>query len=64
MNKKILLWVPLCCLVDAFKIIPNFFVKQNSTRNHVIKNPNEQKKYIDGLFSNKNIIDTVVFLLF
>jgi len=63
MNKKILLLVPFCCLVDAFKIIPNFFVKQNSTRNHVIKNHNEQK-YIDGLFSDKNIIDTVVFLIF
>jgi hypothetical protein len=63
MNKKILLLVPFCCLVDTFKIIPIFFVKQNSTGNHVIKNPNEQK-YIDGLFSDKNIINTVVFLLF
>jgi hypothetical protein len=63
MKKQILLFVPFCCLVDAFKIAPNFFVKQNSTRNHVIENPNEQK-YIDGLFSDKNIINTVVFLLF
>jgi hypothetical protein len=63
MKKKILLLIPLCCLVDAFKIIPNFFVKQNSTRIHVIENPNEQK-YIDGLFSDKNIINTAVFLLF
>jgi len=64
MNKKILLLVSFCCLVDTFKIIPIFFVKQNSTRNHVIKNPNEQKKCLDILFSDKNIINTVVFLLF
>jgi hypothetical protein len=64
MNKQILLLVFSCCLVNAFKIIPIFVVKMNSTRIHTIKNPDEQKNYVGSLFSNKNMVNTFVFLLF
>lgn len=64
MNKQILLLVPFYCLVDTFKIVPIFFVKMNFTRIDTIKNTNEQKITESSLFSDKNIINTVAFLLF
>jgi len=63
MNKIILLLALCGCIVNAYKFIPKHFVKHNGTL-YVIKKNKKQPKYLDNLFSDVNIVDTIAVLLF
>jgi len=51
------------CIANAYKFIPKHFVKYNGTL-YVIKKHKKQPKYLDGIFSDINIVDTIAVLLF
>jgi hypothetical protein len=63
MNKTLLLLALCCCMVNAYKFIPKHYVKYNGTL-YIIKKNKKQPKYLDSLFSDVNIVDTIAVLLF
>ena len=62
MNKSIIILVLWCCLVNSFTFIPKNIVSYNGTL-YVVKKDKKQPKYIEGLFSDVNIVYTIAFLL-